>query len=157
LKDTNKGGELGTEGARLTARGGGALIAADAMAPGNSRYGSFTPSQVEELYALLKERESQERLSGKAFSDKLRWILDSGASHHMTSDLHIIQNLYSLSDQIHLNTASGKIVCVEKAGTVIVSPNLTFKNVLFSPELQCNLISVNQLAKDTQCFDYLRA
>jgi len=40
---------------------------------------------------------------------------------------------------------------IEQAETVVISPSLILKNVLYSPKLTCNLISILQLTKDMKC------
>jgi len=50
----------------------------------------FTQSQVDQLFTLFKERQNQEmveKISGKCLHTRsIQWVLDSGASHHMTSN-----------------------------------------------------------------------
>ena len=91
-------------------RGGEALMAADLVGKktreeGDAkehqrRFGGLSPeifiinaTFLEELYISIKEKESQERMTGKSYAAlSTQWILDSGASHHMTNNIYLIQN-----------------------------------------------------------------
>ena len=62
------------------------------------QFAGFSTSQVEELFNLFRERQSQERMSAKSFySQPLQWVLDSGASHHMTPSIHVMSDVYNLA------------------------------------------------------------
>lgn len=83
---------------------------------------------------------------------KLRWIIDSGATNHMTGDDSIFQNIVFKNDLGDITIADGKRLKVEGLGTVTVtiqsqsSPmTLRLDNVAFVPELKGNLISVKAL------------
>ena len=55
----------------------------------------LTPARLEEVYAYLKAKETQERMSGKSCSAiSMSWVLDSGSSHHVTNNPHILQNQF---------------------------------------------------------------
>jgi len=66
------------------------------MTPGEkdgptARFGGLTSAQLDEVYAYFKEKESQERMTGKSFSAAMvQWVLDSGPSHHMTNNASIV-------------------------------------------------------------------
>jgi len=120
---------------------------------GHARFDGLSKAQLEELYAYFKEKETQERMTGKRFSaGSMQWILDSGASHHMTNRINLIQNLVKLPEPIFITTTNNVTVMVEKARMVVVSPDIVLKNVLYSPEFSCNLISIRQLTKDVKCY-----
>lgn len=113
--------------------------------------GSLQPNWKNCMH-FFKAKENQERMSGKNFSVvAIQWVLDSRASHHMTSNPHIIQNLTQLTRPIFITGPSGEILVIEQAGTVVISPNLILKNVSYSPKLNWNLISIQQLNKDMKC------
>jgi hypothetical protein len=90
---------------------------------------------------------SNEKLTGKSFSP---WILDTGASYHMTGDKRLFQNLSNifpspvvLPDGTHTNAV--------QEGTIVLGENMTINRVLYVPRLTCNLISFSQLIKDLNC------
>lgn len=81
------------------------------------------------------------------------WILDSGASSHMTSDRSIFCSYYPLSEHIPIILGDGKQIYGIATGTIPVkfpnSPSETIlTRVLHAPEITVNLMSVNQLGKN---------
>ncbi|KAH0641891.1 hypothetical protein KY285_032759 [Solanum tuberosum] len=74
------------------------------------------------------------------------WIVDSGASNHMTNSTSILKDVrkYQGPSQIHI--ANGSNLPITKVGDI--TP--TFKNVFVSPKLSTSLISVGQLV-DNNC------
>jgi len=76
------------------------------------------------------------------------WVLDTGASHHMTSNLATLTNIYTLSTPVFISQLDGRQVKVEKAGLVKLGPNIILKDVLDTPAFKCNLISAQKLAVD---------
>ena len=114
--------------------------------------GGLTTAQLEELYAFFKAKENQEHMSGKNFSVvAIQWVLDSRASHRMTSNPHIIQNLTKLTRLIFITGPNDETLVIEQARKIVVSPNLILKDVLYSLKLSCNLISIRQLTKHMKC------
>jgi len=99
-------------------------------------FGGLTSAQLEEVYAYFKEKESQEHMTGKSFSAAMvQWVLDNGASHHMTNNASIIRKLVKLSEPIFITTANKVTVVVEQVGTVLFStsvPNILNLTVILS-------------------------
>jgi hypothetical protein len=81
------------------------------------------------------------------------WIIDSGASNHMSSSKKFFDKMQPCKKKIHL--ANGKVLICSGIGSgVILGVNekkepvkLVVSNVLYVPELQGNLLSVNCLAQ----------
>ena len=91
-------------------------------------------------------------MSGKCFiSLPVAWVLDTGASHHMTSNLAAVNNGYTLSMPIYILQPHGRKIKVEKAGSVKLGPNIILRDVLYIPTFKCNLISTQKLAIDENC------
>lgn len=91
---------------------------------------------------------SNESMTGKT---KLNaWILDSGASNHMTG---IIQHLCDVKEVIGcpVGLPNRKIVMSTKEGKIKLVDDLILKNVLYVPQLNCNLISISQLSDESNC------
>lgn len=61
------------------------------------------------------------------------WIIDTGATYHMCSHLHIIHSLRNLSIPIRISLLNGNVSRVNQLGSVILSPNLVLHNVLYVP------------------------
>ncbi|TLX66533.1 hypothetical protein E9993_23400, partial [Labilibacter sediminis] len=73
------------------------------------------------------------------------WILDSGASHHMSPHRSSFASLSSRS-LIYVMSASATPMSVEGVGS-IVTPYISLSDVYFIPTLALNLVSVSQLCK----------
>jgi len=78
------------------------------------------------------------------------WVLDSGASHHMSPDSSSSPSV-SPSPLIPVMTADGTPMPLAGVGSV-VTPHLSLLNVYIIPNLKLNLASVGQLCESG---DYL--
>lgn len=84
---------------------------------------------------------------------KIEWFLDSGATDHMLRDKSLFEELHPLARKVRIAVAkSGQVLVAEMAGTVRIVMLINGKpqravvnDVLFVPELQCNLFSVRRL------------
>ncbi|CAL2250163.1 unnamed protein product [Prunus armeniaca] len=72
------------------------------------------------------------------------WIFDSGATHHMTSDLSLFTSLSSLSTSISVLTANGTSMSLAGIGSITTS-SICLSDVYYIPQLTLNLISISQL------------
>jgi hypothetical protein len=82
--------------------------------------------------------------------DKSSWILDSGATDHMTFD----ENDFSKTSQPQrtcIANANGVISLVTGAGTVDLSPTLSLEHTLLVPSLSHKLLSVSQVTEALNC------
>lgn len=103
---------------------------------------------------MLQERSNNnsDKLSGKRNHGDL--ILDTGASHHMTGDLSVLVNVKSISP-CPVGFADGNITFATHVGAFPISDRITLLHVLFVPNLNCSLISVSKLLKQTNCVAFL--
>ena len=86
-----------------------------------NKFGGLSVAQLEELYAFFKAKEQQERTSGKNFCViNLQWVLDSGASHHMTNNFHILYDVIRLPRPIYITTANDETITVQVAETAMI-------------------------------------
>lgn len=78
------------------------------------------------------------------FSSMQYWILDSGASQHICSNLKAFTNIRPVqnSNVILPNNTS---IAVNLCGDVVINSQLTLQKVLFIPHFQVNLLSVSAL------------
>lgn len=79
-----------------------------------------------------------------------KWILDSGASDHMTYDERDFSQR-STPRRTSIANANGEICSVTGAGTVMLSSEMPLSNTLLVPSLSHKLLSVSQLTKELKC------
>lgn len=82
---------------------------------------------------------------------KVNWVLDSGASHHMSPLQSLFENLRPLNNPLHITVPTGNMVVVDKVGTVTLSSKIKLHDVLYIPQFACNLISIHKLTHDLHC------
>ena len=112
--------------------------------PRNQRHRAKMACEVpDEAFVFCTER------NGKA-GKRSDWIIDSGASCHMTWEKELFHEYKELSGST-VKLGDGRTVEAMGEGTVKVSVyrgklhTLSMKNVLHVPELSCNLMSVRQI------------
>ena len=79
------------------------------------------------------------------------WIIDTGATNHMTCDRNMFTQFSSNSSVPVIINANGASSPVMGSGTIYISPLLSISNVLFVPSLNCNILFVSQLTKSHNC------
>ncbi|KAK9697684.1 hypothetical protein RND81_08G053900 [Saponaria officinalis] len=87
-----------------------------------------------------------DRLSGMC-----SWIIDTGASNHVTGKLSCLENCETIASR-PVGLPNGHQVESTIIGSVYINDSLTLCRVLFVPSLTCNLLSVPQLVSE---HDYL--
>ena len=97
------------------------------------------------LNLIEAPKDTIKKLSGK--SDRL---LDSGASYHMTGNLSLLHNSYTVSP-IPVGMLNSAVALASKLGSVRLSDKLSLRDVLYIPSLNCNLISIAQLVDNICC------
>lgn len=75
------------------------------------------------------------------------WIIDSGATHHVTHDRSLFTELDTYVFH-HVNLPTGQSVKIGGAGTIIINTDIVLKNVLYIPEFRLNLLSISALPTD---------
>lgn len=76
------------------------------------------------------------------------WVLDSGATHHITSDLNnlSLHQPYNGGEEVLIGDGSGlRITHTSSAFLPFSSKALSLNDVLYLPEVQKNLVSVYRL------------
>lgn len=80
------------------------------------------------------------------------WIIDSGASDHMTFDLNLFESYHPLQHNEHTITIpDGRHIAVKCIGTISLPSGIKLKNVLYVPQFRFNLISTHRLCQDLNC------
>jgi len=78
------------------------------------------------------------------------WILDSGATDHITSNsTFLFKTKFSSIPSVNLPTGSS--APITSIGDVSFNSNITLKNVLCVPSFRLNLMSVSKLTKSLNC------
>ncbi|XP_074306418.1 uncharacterized protein LOC141641662 [Silene latifolia] len=73
------------------------------------------------------------------------WIVDTGASDHMTYDLDILTNVVTLKVPIKIGLPDGSVKLVHKICTVNLTDKIRLFNVFYIPDFKQNLMSVSKL------------
>lgn len=118
---------------------------------------AIVSSFTDEDYKLIKEliaKSSTPNNSGNAsFSHPIffynSWICDSGATQHMSGNIHLFYNLHNPHDTKNVIIPSGEVCKTEKIGDIKISQNIILKDVYFIPSFKINLLSIHKLTKDT--------
>ncbi|WVZ04925.1 hypothetical protein V8G54_018271 [Vigna mungo] len=93
-------------------------------------------------------------------TNHVTWIIDSGASDHVSSSLNLYSS-YKVIDPITVKLPNGQQTIASFSGTVQINDSLPIFNVLYLPQFNFNLISVSKLTTahncqliflDNQCF-----
>ena len=75
------------------------------------------------------------------------WIVDSGASDHVTHDLSLLHNVKKLSITCYITMPNGKRAPITHSGSMFLRHKIELHNVLYIPSFQYNLLSVSKLVK----------
>ena len=74
--------------------------------------------------------------------DNEPWLMDSGASHHMTSNRHLFMTYTPLSQQVMIELGNNNIIYAEGKGSICMELDVNGKqmngvltDVLYAPEL----------------------
>ncbi|KAL6344335.1 hypothetical protein AAG906_037913 [Vitis piasezkii] len=76
------------------------------------------------------------------------WIIDSGASDHMTRYAGSFTTYNPDSRHIKVKIVYGSLATVARTGTIVLNPHITLYDVLHVLKLPCNLLSIRKLTKD---------
>lgn len=87
----------------------------------------------------------------KLHSSTATWIIDSGASAHMTSSSHTLSNLRHVASHMTINLPTGDDSQITHMGDAVLPNGLILKNVLVVIQFKHNLLSIHILARDNNC------
>ena len=128
----------------------------------------FNSDQLAKLYELLSNfqafGQSSTTLSSGSLTHKgtfltalstmsqtIPWIVDSGASDHMTDAHHLFSTYSPCAGNLKVKIADGTLSPVAGKGSIRISESITLNPVLHVPNLSCNLPSISQLTKKSNC------
>ena len=119
---------------------------------------TFTSEEVERLRRLLDppvvgscslaHAGMSTALANPPPSTSPSWIVDSGASSHMTSNPRVFTSYDPSPGSSKVRTASGALLTVAGVGRVALTPSLHLSRVLHVPWLAVHLFSLNKLVRD---------
>jgi len=110
----------------------------------------FTDNQWCSLKNILNagKKVSTEELMGKSCSPS--WIMDTGASHHLTGKFEILTNVRDMAPVL-IVLADGRERVSSKEGSIRLGTDLVMKSVFYVEEFQSDLISIGQLMDENHC------
>ncbi|KAJ3704083.1 hypothetical protein LUZ61_007788 [Rhynchospora tenuis] len=84
-------------------------------------------------------------------TDSQTWVLDSGATNHVTSDLNNLSSFFEYAGSDTLQVGNGAGLPIQHTGDAFFSlsnHNIKLSNILHVPSFTCNLISISKLISD---------
>ena len=79
------------------------------------------------------------------------WILDSGASDHLSSNKDIFSSLTTTSPLPMITLANGSQTMAIGIGSTCPLPSLPITSILYVPDCPFNLISISKLTRNLNC------
>ena len=79
------------------------------------------------------------------------WIIDFGASNHMTDAHHLFSTYSPCADNLKVKIADGTLSLVAGKWSICISEFIALDPFLHVPNLSCNLLSISQLTKQSNC------
>lgn len=105
----------------------------------------LTDDQWKIVKKMTNTGKATDQLSGKATNTL--WILDTGATHHMTGRRDLMVDIRDIAP-VSVLLPAGADVLATKQGTVPITAQLSLKNVYLIDGFHTNLISLGQLVTD---------
>jgi hypothetical protein len=79
------------------------------------------------------------------------WIIDSGASDHMTGDATLLNEYNQCTNNSTVHIADGSSSQVKGIGLSRLLRDMILNSILHVPNLDCNLLSISKLTRDLNC------
>uniref|UniRef100_M1CPP5 Integrase core domain containing protein n=1 Tax=Solanum tuberosum TaxID=4113 RepID=M1CPP5_SOLTU len=116
----------------------------------------FTPGQHQQLLRMLEQTSIDEttgsaNMVGISFLPILKWIIDTGASHHMIGDPRYLQHKDLIENAGKVQLPTGDSANVSHIGDCHIGGGDVFRKVLCVPAFKFNLMSVYQVTKNLNC------
>lgn len=97
------------------------------------------------IQKMVGQKPKTDTLSGK--NDCVEWILDTGATHHMTGKVECLEDVRPIIP-VSVRLPTGSNVLSSRQGTVSLNSHLILHNVFLVDGFDTNLISFGQLVTD---------
>ena len=78
-------------------------------------------------------------------SSSSEWVIDSGATDHMTGNSSLFSTFQSQSSPSTVTLEDGSLSCVLGSSTIVPTPSIPLTSVLSLPNFSFNLMSVSKL------------
>ncbi|OIT34090.1 hypothetical protein A4A49_59275, partial [Nicotiana attenuata] len=129
----------------------------------------FTEAQYQQILGFLNNKDSPSEVPTRANNAgkinaissnvevlnemKDRWIVDSGATHHISSILDLMSDVSRITDKGREKVTRPNEGCakIEHIGSSFLSAIDKLKNVLHVPDFKFNLMSMSKLTRDLSC------
>ena len=124
----------------------------------------ITTKQLEQLLKLIPENHRTDTelsdidspFSGMVMCNTVavhqnEWVVDSGATDHMTSSLSYLTNIKPATAQCTIKLPTGAVASITHVGDVTLKCGLKLLGVLYVPSFSHNLLSIHKLAQDNGC------
>lgn len=133
-----------------------------AVSSDKSDHHFLTNDQYTKLMSLLYEKELSEGVPVNAnmagmfcnnvFFNKEKWIIDSGASQHMTASESHLSDLVDVSKlNLRVDHPNGSTAKIDKIGNINMSNSIGLSDVFVIPEFHVSLLSVHKICKENKC------
>ncbi|KAJ7946112.1 Retrovirus-related Pol polyprotein from transposon TNT 1-94 [Quillaja saponaria] len=126
----------------------------------NTNSSPFSTKEVQFLKNVLARSGYNSHRRSSGFADALHahssfdsnpWIIDSGASDHMTSTSSSFSSYFPCSGKEKVRVADGSLSSISGKGSICCTPSLTLSSVLHVPKLSMNLLSISTITKELNC------
>ena len=91
------------------------------------------------------------RLNASSNEFRNTWILDFGATDHMTHNPNQFKTYLPCPSNRKIVVVDGTTTIVASIGDIQVTSNLVLKNVLRVPQLSTNLVALQKFTQDLRC------
>lgn len=90
-------------------------------------------------------------LNGSSTVSNGIWVVDSGATDHMTNSSHNLSTYTPCPGNKKIKTVDGTLISIAGKGTVKPTPTMTLHSVLHVPKLSVSLLSIKQVTSQLNC------
>ena len=101
------------------------------------------------ITAIVESGNSNKCLVSSSSSE---WVIDSGATDHMTGNSSLFSTFRSQPSPSTVTLADGLHSCVLRSGTIVPTPSIPLTSVLSLPNSSFNLMSVSKLTRVLKCY-----
>ena len=126
-----------------------ALMAITNLEDGSDEDAIYIPSGQATEKTMRKQADHALKAKEVGFAEEdmgCMFLVDSGASRHICTDIRMFQNLYECEPR-KIYVGNNDIVTTNKVGTVVLDGHVKLLKVLYVPGFAANLISLSALDK----------